>query len=83
MKKVHISRLSHIPHVFDVDPPIWFTSFWVVWCIKATHHMVRSTMANIGRSLEGVHRRKMNGPPEESAVINFSAEVPDQVQAKK
>ena len=38
---------------------------------------------NIGGSLEGVHRRKMNGPPEESAVINYSAEVPDQVQAKK
>ena len=25
----------------------------------------------------------MNGPPEESAVINYSVEVPDQVQAKK
>ena len=36
-----------------------------------------------GGSLEGVHRRKMNGSPEESAVINYSAEVPDQVQAKK
>ena len=40
-------------------------------------------MANIGGSLEGVHRRKMNGPPAESAVINSSAEVPDQVQMKK
>ena len=40
-------------------------------------------LANIGGSLEGVHRRKMNGPPEESADINYFAEVHDQVQAKK
>ena len=47
------------------------------------HHVVHSTNANIGGSLEGVHRRNMHAPPEESAVINYSAEVPDQVQVKK
>ena len=47
------------------------------------HHAVHSTNANIGGSLEGVHRSKMNGPSDDSAVINYSAEVPDQVQVKK
>ena len=40
-------------------------------------------LMNIGGSLEGVHRRKMNGPPEESTDINYFVEVHDQVQAKK
>ena len=83
MKKVHISCVSRIPRIFDVHPPIWLTSLWVPWCIQSMHHVVHSTNANIGGSLEGVHRRKMNGPPEESAAINYSAEVPDQVQVKK
>ena len=43
----------------------------------------RIILMNIGGSLEGVHRRKMNGPPEESADINYFAQVHDQVQAKK
>ena len=47
------------------------------------HHAVHSTNANIGGSLEGVHRRKMNEPSDDSAVVNYSVEVPDQVQAKK
>ena len=47
------------------------------------HHAVHSTNVNIGGSLEGVHRRKMNGPSDDSAVINYSVEVPDQVQMKK
>ena len=82
MKKVHVSCVSCIPCVFDVCPPIQFMSLWVVWCIKSMHHTVHSTTASIGGSLEGVHRRKMNGPPEESTVINYSVEVPDQVQVK-
>ena len=40
-------------------------------------------LVNIGGSLEGVHRRKLSGPPEESADINYSVEVHDQVQVKK
>ena len=36
-------------------------------------------LTNIGGSLEGVHRRKMNG----STDINYFAEVHDQVQAKQ
>ena len=44
------------------------------------HHTVHSTNANIGGSFEGVHKRKMNGPSDASAVINYSAEVPDQVK---
>ena len=47
------------------------------------HHAVHSTNVNIGGSLGGVYRRKMNGPPEDSTVINYSVEVPDQVQAKE
>ena len=90
MKKVHISHISHIPCIFDVHPPIWLTSLWVVWCVKAMHHAVHSTMHHsheywreFGGSLEGVHRRKLNGPHEESADINYFVEVHDQVQAKK
>ena len=60
-----------------IPPIIRFTCLWgVAWCVKAMHHAVHSTSANI---LDGVHRRKMNGPP----VINCSVEVPDQVQVKK
>ena len=40
-------------------------------------------LTNIGGSLEGAHRRKLNGPHEESADINYFVEVHDQVQAKK
>ena len=58
-------------------------SLWVVWCIQSMHHMVHTSKASIGGSLEGVHKRKMNGPPEQSAVITYSAEVPDQVQVEK
>ena len=83
MKKVCVSSISHIPHVLDVRPPIRLTSLWAVWCIQSIHHVVQITNVNIGGNLEGVHRRKMNGPPEESPVINYSLEVPDQVQAKK
>ena len=31
-KKVRVSRVPRIPHVFDVRPPIRFTSLWVAWC---------------------------------------------------
>ena len=72
IKKVHISRVSRVPRFFDVHPPIPFT----------THHAVHCN-ANIGGSLEGVHRRKMNEPSDDSAVVNNSSEVPDQVLAKK
>ena len=33
--------------------------------------------------MEGVHRKKMNEPSDDSEVVNNSSEVPDQVQAKK
>ena len=33
--------------------------------------------------MEGVHRKKMNEPSDDSKVVNNSSEVPDQVQAKK
>ena len=82
-QKVHISRISCGPRVFDVRPPIWFMTLWTAWCVESTHHMIHSTNVNIGGSLEGVHRQKMNGPSDDSAVVNYSAEVPDQVQVKK
>ena len=72
IKKVHVSCVSRVPRVFDVHPPVRFTM----------HHAVHCN-ANIGGSLEGVHRRKMNEPSDDSAVVNNSSEVPDQVLAKK
>ena len=50
---------------------------------RVMHHAVHSTNANIGGSLEGVHRRKMNRPSDDSTVINYSVEVYDQVQVRK
>ena len=47
------------------------------------HHAVHCTNANIGGSLEGVLRRKMNEPSDDAAVVNNSSEVPDQGLAKK
>ena len=38
---------------------------------------------NIGGSLDGVHKKKMNEPSDDSEVVNNSLEVPDQVPAKK
>ena len=83
IKKVHISCIPCVPCIFDVHPPIHFMTSWTTWCIESTHHAVHCTNANIGGSLEGVHRKKMNEPSDDSEVVINSSEVPDQVQAKK
>ena len=83
IKKVHISRVPRIPRIFDARPPIGFTTSWTVWCVESMHHVVHCTNANIGGSLEGVDRKKMNERSDDSKVVNNSSEVPDQVQAKK
>ena len=69
LKKVRVPRVPRLPRVFDVRPPIRFTTSW--------------TNANIGGTLEGVHRKKMNEPSDDSEVVNNSSEEPDQVQARK
>ena len=78
-----MSCIPCIPHVFDVHPPIRFMTSWTMWCIKSMHRVVHFTNANIGGSLEGVDRKKMNEHSDDSEVVNNSSEVPDQVQAKK
>ena len=71
-----VSHVSHVPCVFM--SMVYEFVDCVVRQVNTPHGNVK-----IGGSLEGVHRRKMNGPSDDSAVINYSAEVPDQVQVKK
>ena len=62
--------------VFDVRPPIRFTTSWTAWCVESTHH-------EYWRELGGSSQKKMNEPSDDSEVVTNSLEVPDSQEARR
>ena len=57
-EKVRVSRVSCVPRVFDIRPPIRLTSLWVAWCVESTQQRGPQHPCEYWREFGGSSQKK-------------------------